>query len=189
MDFQSAAFSGSSDISPSSLTTQRKAQDPGTSSLLSILLGDVRPLRGLHTVEEVGGSIWLRTEILLLYRLSATSALVFGVVLFSATGGMPPATFGAWAFYLTMIAMVLATVVSLRYLVAPERAVTTDCRDTSCVLADLAVPFMQTAVTLEIIVTAPYWAVVRLDQGPPRTGARAACCGSLALVFRRTLRI
>lgn len=169
MDLPIVELSASSEISPSSSEKHHSiSQQPRHSSLLHTLIGDIRPLRALHTVEEVATSLWFRVEILLVYRSLSTSVLVFGITLFSATGTMPPATFGAWAFYVTTVAMLLSTIFSLRYLIAPHRAAATECRGLSGTLADLAVPFVQAAVTVQAILTPLYWAVIRLDKGPPR---------------------
>lgn len=197
MELPSATLSASPTISPSSfLTSQPKPQTSTSSSLLNRLLGEFRPWRGLHTVAEAGGSVWLCTEALLLYRLFSTCALVFAFVLFSAAGGMPPATLGAWAFYVATAAMGLATFSSLRYLVAPERAAATECRGASGVLADLVVPLVQAALSAEITVAALYWPVIRLDNGPPRPEALAQhvvapllLLADAALAFRMAFRL
>lgn len=188
MELTSATLSASASISPSSsLTSQPKPPPSASSSLLNRLLGDFRPLRGFHAVAEAGGSICLCAEALLQYRLFSTCTLVFGFVLFSASGGMPETTHGAWVFY---VAMGLVIFSSLRYLVAPERATATECRGTSGVLADLVVSLVQATFFAEITFAALCWSYGltighRVRRHSRSKSSHHSCClQTLLLRFR-----
>lgn len=125
------------------------------------LLGPLRPVRGAHTVAEAGGSVWLPTPALLLFRLFSTCGLVFSFVLFSATGAFAPHTLGAWVFALAMLAMAAATISSLCYLIAPERSAIVSARGPYGLLSDVVVPLLQTALAAAVTLSIVYWPLLR----------------------------
>lgn len=124
-------------------------------------LSPFRPIIGGHSISEAGGSIWIPTFLLLLWRLICTCASIFALVLFSATGDIQYQLIGSWTFVATCLAWMLATFSSLRYLLFPQTATLSHGKHSYSLLANLTVPIYQIFLTSGLIIDLLYWTVLR----------------------------
>ena len=131
------------------------------SSQFSNLLSPFRPIIGGHCISEAGGSTWIPTFLLLLWRLTCTCASILALVLFSATGDIQYQFIGSWTFLATSLAWMLATFSSLRYMLFPETAALSHGKHSYSLLANLTVPIYQIFLTSGLIIDLLYWTVLR----------------------------
>eukprot|EP00737_Agarophyton_chilense_P001980 gb/GEZJ01002239.1/.p1 GENE.gb/GEZJ01002239.1/~~gb/GEZJ01002239.1/.p1 ORF type:complete len:170 (-),score=2.61 gb/GEZJ01002239.1/:378-887(-) len=75
-----------------------------------------------HTLSEAGGSVWVSSRVILLWRLCCTCLFVFTLGLLAPSGQFNYGWFITWIYLGVTSTMILATISSLLYRLYPEQS-------------------------------------------------------------------